>query len=359
MQLLVDLGERSYPIFIESDAYRSENLSPLVENKKILVVTNETIAPLYLDQLTRQLDSAQVVDTLILPDGEQFKTMDSLNEILTKALSMKLNRKSLMVAIGGGVVGDMTGFAASCYQRGIDFIQVPTTLLSQVDSSVGGKTGVNHALGKNMIGAFHQPKAVCIDTNTLNTLPEREYAAGMAEVIKYGLIYDADFFGWLEENIEQLKARDEDALKKAIYRSCEIKAAIVKEDEKETTGKRAWLNLGHTFGHAIETLSGYGRFLHGEAVAIGTLMALKLSEELSLIDLSVRERTAKLFHTLGLPNTIKGISSVSEFVDVMLLDKKNVNAKIRLILLSKLGEAVLTEDYDGDKMQSVIADFVD
>jgi 3-dehydroquinate synthase len=359
MQLTVDLGDRSYPIFIESDACRAENLSPFVKDKKVLIVTNSTIEPLYLKKVDNELGLAAEVDSIILPDGEKYKTMDTLNNILTKSLSMKLNRGSIMIALGGGVVGDMTGFAAACYQRGIDFLQIPTTLLSQVDSSVGGKTGVNHALGKNMIGAFHQPKAVLIDINTLKTLPEREYAAGMAEVIKYGLIYDASFFDWLEMNISSLKTRDEDALKKAIYRSCEIKAAIVKEDEKEVSGKRAWLNLGHTFGHAIETLSGYGQYLHGEAIAIGTLMALKLSEQLSLIDESVRVRTSMLYQYLALPDSIQGISSVKEFVNVMQLDKKNVNAKIRLILLSNLGEALLAEDYDQQKMLGVIGDFVD
>ncbi len=359
MQLTVELSERSYPIYIGQHILDASRFEPFVNARNVLIVTNPTIAPFYHSTLLSALTSAKQVDTVMLEDGEQFKSMVSIERIWTKALEEKLNRSSVMIALGGGVLGDMTGFAAACYQRGIDFIQVPTTLLSQVDSSVGGKTGINHPLGKNMIGAFHQPKAVVIDTLTLDTLSGREVAAGLAEVIKYGLIEDVDFFVWIESNIDALVQKDHKALSYAIRRSCEIKANIVKQDETEQSGVRALLNLGHTFGHAIETLCGYGHYLHGEAIAIGTLMAITLSNSVNKLDIQILERTVSLYRKAGLPVTVKGIDSLDAFLAVMSVDKKNVNGSIRLILLRELGKAYLTEEYDEKEMHNVIRGFLD
>ena len=270
--LQVDLGDRAYPIYIGSDLISNpEFFAKHIKGSRVMVVSNTTVAPLYLDQLKKALEDFNVSE-VILPDGEEFKTLDVLNQIYTALLENRFDRTCTLIALGGGVVGDMAGYAAASYQRGVNFIQVPTTLLSQVDSSVGGKTGVNHPLGKNMIGAFHQPQAVIADTLTLNTLPDRELSAGMAEVIKYGLINDAEFFEWLEEHMEALMSRDLVLLAEAIRRSCADKAQIVAADEKEA-GQRALLNLGHTFGHAIETGMGYGKWLHGEAVGAGMAMA--------------------------------------------------------------------------------------
>src|SRR5690554_3741326 len=299
MQLTVSLGDRSYPIHIGQNLFQDKQLFRFLAGRKLCVVSNTTVAELYLEQLIAALPE-QPSCTVILPDGEQYKTMQSLEKIFDQALAARLNRNSVMIALGGGVVGDMTGFAAACYQRGIDFVQIPTTLLSQVDSSVGGKTGINHPLGKNMIGAFHQPISVIIDTNTLSTLAERKLAAGLAEVIKYGLIADADFFVWLENNIEQLNQRDNAALSYAIQRSCEIKADVVAQDEKEG-GIRAILNLGHTFGHAIEAVQGYGKWLHGEAVAVGMLMAVELSCRLGWVEVDTVNRTRQLLVAAKLP----------------------------------------------------------
>ena len=274
--LTVDLGDRSYPIQIGQGLLdEADLLTAHISGRQVMVVSNTTVAPLYLDRVLASLDGLETA-TVILPDGEQYKTLDTLNTIFTALLEQRFNRGCTLVALGGGVVGDITGFAAASYQRGVAFLQVPTTLLAQVDSSVGGKTGVNHPLGKNMIGAFHQPGCVVIDTDTLDTLDDRQLAAGLAEVIKYGLIYDADFFAWLEENVSAIMARNKMALARAIERSCTIKAEIVAADERES-GMRALLNLGHTFGHAIETGTGYGNWLHGEAVATGMLMAVDLS----------------------------------------------------------------------------------
>ena len=351
MKLTVNLGERAYPIYIGSGYLADASLfSQLIANKKICIVTNTTVAPLYLDKLQAHIHADAVVE---LPDGEQYKTLQSLEKIFDELLESRLNRKSLLIALGGGVIGDMTGFAAACYQRGIDFIQVPTTLLAQVDSSVGGKTGVNHPLGKNMIGAFHQPRLVVIDTDTLSTLPDRELAAGMAEVIKYGLIADSDFFDWLEKNIDKLNSRDEQALTHAIKRSCEIKAEVVASDEKES-GIRAILNLGHTFGHAIETTKGYGQWLHGEAVAAGMVMAVDLSCRLGWIDDTVLQRTRKLLTAAHLPIQAPDDMGVDDFIEAMSVDKKNIEGNIRLVLLSALGEAVVTEDFPIDLMKTVI-----
>jgi 3-dehydroquinate synthase len=356
MKITVNLGARTYPIYIGA-GYLADSglLTEVISGKKLCIVTNTTVAKLYLKQLQMLLgrDADAVV---ILDDGEEYKTLHTVEKIFDGALRAKLNRSSLMIALGGGVVGDMTGFAAACYQRGIDFVQIPTTLLSQVDSSVGGKTGVNHPLGKNMIGAFHQPKAVIIDTNTLNTLPDREFAAGLAEVIKYGLIADGHFFEWLEDNIAPLNSRSAEALTYAIQRSCEIKAHVVSEDEFETTGRRAILNLGHTFGHAIETQQGYGTWLHGEAVAVGMIMAADLSCRLGWVSADLLKRTRRLVMQAGLPLLAPKEMTVDDFIEAMAIDKKNVHGQIRLVLLKALGEAVVTQDFNLDLMRAVIID---
>ncbi|CAA0078604.1 3-dehydroquinate synthase [BD1-7 clade bacterium] len=358
MQLQVDLGDRSYPIIIESGVLRdSSHVANLIDGKHICIVTNDTIAPLYLKQTRQLLSGAASICESILPDGEAFKNLKTLNQIFDVALEHRLNRKSLLVALGGGVVGDMTGFAAACYQRGIDFIQIPTTLLSQVDSSVGGKTGVNHRLGKNMIGAFHQPRTVLIDTDTLKTLPERELAAGLAEVIKYGLIADVDFFDWLESNINALNAKDSAALAYAIQRSCEIKADVVAQDEREG-GIRAILNLGHTFGHAIETHAGYGEWLHGEAVGVGMVMAVDLSVRMGNLHSDVLERAKSLIDRAKLPLTAPSDMLNEDFLSAMSVDKKNVDGKIRLVLMESLGNAYVTDDFEISLMEQVIADYV-
>ncbi len=338
--LLVELGDRSYPIYIGSGLLNQAELyTQHIKSSQVIVITNNTIAPLYLDQVLNNLQNFKV-ETLILPDGEQFKTLDYVTQIFDKLLSCKFSRNATLIALGGGVIGDMGGFSAACYQRGIPFLQIPTTLLAQVDSSVGGKTGVNHALGKNMIGAFYQPQCVIADADVLNTLNDRQLSAGLAEVIKYGLIRDIEFFEWLEQNIELLLARDKEALAFAIERSCLNKAQIVAEDETET-GIRATLNLGHTFGHAIETGAGYGVYLHGEAVAIGTCQAADLSRRKGWLTDADVERIITLFKKANLPvNPPEQLDSAS-FLDLMAVDKKNIDGKIRLILLTKIGVATL------------------
>jgi len=338
--LLVELGDRSYPIYIGSGLLNQAELyTQHIKSSQVIVITNSTIAPLYLDQVLNNLQNFKV-ETLILPDGEQFKTLDYVTQIFDKLLSCKFSRNATLIALGGGVIGDMGGFSAACYQRGIPFLQIPTTLLAQVDSSVGGKTGVNHALGKNMIGAFYQPQCVIADADVLNTLNDRQLSAGLAEVIKYGLIRDIEFFEWLEQNIELLLARDKEALAFAIERSCVNKAQIVAEDETET-GIRATLNLGHTFGHAIETGAGYGVYLHGEAVAIGTCQAADLSRRKGWLTDADVERIIALFKKANLPvNPPEQLDSDS-FLDLMAVDKKNIDGKIRLILLTKIGVATL------------------
>ena len=276
--LNVELGDKSYPIYIGIDLLSMKSLFvDQIQGRQVMIVTNKTIAPLYLEQLTSILDGFNV-QSVILPDGEEFKTLETLNKVFDALLEAKFDRTSTLIALGGGVIGDITGFAAASYQRGVGFIQVPTTLLSQVDSSVGGKTGINHELGKNMIGAFYQPKAVIIDVNTLDTLSNQEFSAGMAEVIKYGLLGNADFLSMLEANIESIMARKKDLIVEVIFNCCQDKARIVELDEFEK-GKRALLNLGHTFGHGIENAFGYGNYLHGEAVSIGMVMAAKLSKD--------------------------------------------------------------------------------
>lgn len=345
ISLTVDLGDRSYPIHIGRGLLRQpELLIPYISGRQVMVVTNETIAPLYLDTVMQLLDGYEPATT-ILPDGERYKNLDTLNLVFDALLENRFNRGCTLVALGGGVVGDITGFAAASYQRGVAFLQIPTTLLAQVDSSVGGKTGVNHALGKNMIGAFHQPGCVLVDTDTLDTLDDRQLAAGLAEVIKYGLIHDADFFVWLEEHIEQLKARDKEAISHAIERSCSIKAAIVAADERES-GQRALLNLGHTFGHAIETGTGYGAWLHGEAVATGMLMAADLSARHQWLLAADVVRIERLLQHAGLPVRPPESMGATDFMKLMALDKKVVDGGLRLVLLKAIGAAVVTGDFD-------------
>jgi 3-dehydroquinate synthase len=349
-KLLVQLDDRSYPIYIGSGLLsRPELFTQHIKSRQVLVVTNETIAPLYLDAILKNLQG-YIVETVVLPDGEQYKTLDFVAKIFDKLLAGKFSRNATLIALGGGVIGDMGGFAAACYQRGIPFLQIPTTLLAQVDSSVGGKTGVNHALGKNMIGAFYQPQCVIADADVLDTLDDRQLSAGLAEVIKYGLIRDAEFFVWLENNIDALLARDKQALAFAIERSCINKAEVVAEDETES-GIRATLNLGHTFGHAIETGVGYGQYLHGEAVAIGTCQAADLSRRKGWLNDEDVSRIMALFKRAKLPvNPPEEIDS-QRFLELMAVDKKNVDGQIRLILLKKIGEATLPTDVNQELLE--------
>ncbi|WP_317932195.1 3-dehydroquinate synthase [Halioxenophilus sp. WMMB6] len=346
MELNVDLGERSYPIYIGQVLTQPELLAKHIRSQQVCVVTNTTVAPLYLDNLLKLLAGFQVT-SVILPDGEAHKDLQTLNKIFDELLHARHNRNTTLIALGGGVVGDMTGFAAACYQRGVNFIQIPTTLLSQVDSSVGGKTGVNHPLGKNMIGAFYQPQAVLADTDVLLTLPERELSAGIAEVIKYGLITDAEFFHWLEVNVEKLLACNTEALAYAIHRSCVNKAWVVAADEKEND-LRAILNLGHTFGHAIETAMGYGVWLHGEAVGAGMLMAVDLSCRMGLVEPELVRRTQALLLRAHLPIATPSELSDEQYLQLMAVDKKVMDGKIRLVLLKGLGEAFVTSDVPRD-----------
>lgn len=339
----VALGDRSYPIHIGTGLLAQPGLLfSVLKQPRVAIVTNETVAPLYLPKLVDNLRTAGVQTIeIVLPDGEQYKEWATLNRIFDVLLERRCERSTTLLALGGGVVGDMTGFAAACYQRGAPFIQVPTTLLSQVDSSVGGKTAINHPLGKNMIGAFYQPKLVLADTDTLDTLPDRELKAGLAEVIKYGLIGNVEFLAWLESNMDRLLARDKEALAHAIYVSCKHKAEIVARDERET-GERALLNLGHTFGHAIETGMGYGQWLHGEAVAAGTMMAAELSAQLGWLSTTDVARVERLFVRAGLP--VRGPALGSErYLDLMRHDKKVEDGKLRLVLLKALGQAVVID----------------
>ena len=353
-RLEVDLGERSYPILIGPGIISSaESYINSIRSRQVMVVTNETVAPLYLDNVLQGLSGFHV-EQVILPDGEQYKTLQVLNRIFDALLSARFDRSCTLLALGGGVVGDMTGFAAASYQRGVDFVQVPTTLLSQVDSSVGGKTGVNHPLGKNMIGAFHQPRCVVADTDTLSTLPERELSAGLAEVIKYGVINDLPFFEWLEANIERLLARDSQALVYAIERSCRDKAVIVAADEKEA-GQRALLNLGHTFGHAIESGMGYGVWLHGEAVAAGIAMAADMSLQMGWLDSRQQKRIRSLLQKAHLPVDPPPQISGEQFLELMSVDKKVLNGELRLVLLRGIGKAEVTADYAVAALQQAVA----
>ncbi|MBC7489190.1 MAG: 3-dehydroquinate synthase [Glaciimonas sp.] len=342
ISLRVELGERSYPIEIGQALLGDhELLARLIQGKQVAIVTNTIVAPLYLDRLRATLMAAgKKVIEIILPDGEEKKAWPSLMIIFDRLLAEKCDRKTTLLALGGGVIGDLTGYAASAYMRGVPFIQIPTTLLAQVDSSVGGKTGINHPLGKNMIGAFYQPQAVIADILTLQTLPERELSAGLAEVIKYGAVIDTAFFSWLEANVGKLRARDSTALAYAIQRSCKIKADVVRQDEREE-GLRAILNFGHTFGHAIESGLGYGVWLHGEAVGCGMIMAADLSHRLGYIDARTRERVSALIQAAGLPTVAPDLGA-ARWLELMQIDKKNEGGQIKFILMKQLGAALIT-----------------
>ncbi|MEW6313124.1 MAG: 3-dehydroquinate synthase [Pseudomonadota bacterium] len=354
--LTVELGERSYPIVIGTGLlHDGQRLLAYLEQKKVAIVTNTTVAPLYLDVLGQALGRQGVeVVPIVLPDGEQYKTWETLNRIFDALLENRCERKTTLIALGGGVIGDLAGFAAATYLRGVPFIQVPTTLLAQVDSSVGGKTGVNHPLGKNMIGAFYQPRLVLADTGTLDTLLERELAAGIAEVIKYGLIRDPDFFEWLEGNVEKLSVRDPRALAHAIERSCRNKAEVVAADEHEG-GVRALLNLGHTFGHAIEAGMGYGTWLHGEAVAAGTVLAADMSRRMGLITDTDVARIKELFQRARLPVVAPDLGA-ARYLELMGLDKKVEGGKLRLVLLKAIGEAFVSADAPAELLAATLAE---
>ncbi|MBA6413950.1 3-dehydroquinate synthase [Parahaliea sp. F7430] len=353
--LRVDLGERSYPIYIGRDLFATpELLAEQIQGSQVVLVSNEVVAPLYADKVRAALGERKLLSEVVLPDGEQHKTMAMMERIIDRAMADGHSRNTTFVALGGGVVGDMTGFAAACYQRGVDFVQLPTTLLAQVDSSVGGKTGVNHPLGKNMIGAFHQPRAVLIDTDTLQTLPTREFAAGLAEVLKYGLICDAQFYRWLVVNMPRLLARDEAALAEAIERSCASKAAVVAADEREG-GVRAILNLGHTFGHAIENHQGYGQWLHGEAVAAGMVMAARMSAARGWLSEEEVQGLVDLQRSMELPVEPPPEMSLADFQTLMARDKKVIDGRLRLVLLREIGSAVIVDDASEDELQKLIA----
>ncbi|VEI59030.1 3-dehydroquinate synthase [Pasteurella multocida] len=342
----VELKDRRYPIYIGAGLLSDKSRYPLKSGDKVMIVTNPTVAQHYLAQVTETLEEIGCsVDSVLLADGEKYKTLDSLNLIFTALLKANHGRDTTIIALGGGVIGDVAGYAAASYQRGVRFIQIPTTLLAQVDSSVGGKTAVNHELGKNMIGAFYQPCTVIIDTLTLSTLPKREVNAGLAEVIKYGIILDAEFFVWLEQHIDQLVVLAPEALQKCIARCCQIKANVVARDETEK-GDRALLNLGHTFGHAIETHLGYGNWLHGEAVAAGMLMAAVLSEQLGDLSLEDVARIEKLLARANLPTISPDSMQAEDYLPYMMRDKKVLAGKLRLVLLKKLGQAYVASDTD-------------
>ncbi len=355
--LNVALGERAYPIHIGPGILSQVGLIiPHLRSQSVAIVSNTTVAPLYLRALAEPLRVSGIkVTEIVLPDGEEYKNWDSLNLIFDALLANRCDRTTTLIALGGGVIGDLTGFAAASYQRGVPFIQVPTTLLSQVDSSVGGKTGINHARGKNMIGAFWQPQLVLADTETLKTLPERELSAGLAEVVKYGLIRDLPFLDWLEANMPALRVRDAAALTYAIERSCQNKADVVAADEFETAkdGGRALLNLGHTFGHAIETGLGYGVWLHGEAVGAGTVMAAELSRRLGWLSDNDFERTRNVLAAAGLP-VIGAPLGVDRYLDLMGHDKKVIAGKLRLVLLKKLGDAITYSEAPPDLIRAAI-----
>lgn len=355
--LQVELGERSYPIYIGpgllGDAQR---LGQHIHGRQVLIVSNETVAPLYMDSVQAALPEGLQVTDVVLPDGEQHKTLAVLEQIFDAALAQNHNRSTTILALGGGVVGDMAGFAAASYQRGVNFVQLPTTLLAQVDSSVGGKTAVNHPLGKNMIGAFYQPQAVLIDTNVLATLPPREYAAGLAEVIKYGLICDADFYQWLQARREALKSRDPEVLAEAIERSCAAKAQVVAADEREG-GIRAILNLGHTFGHAIEAQQGYGNWLHGEAVAAGMVLAARLSAERGDITAGEVDALVEWLEYQTLPVVPPPTMTVEQWLAHMARDKKVIDGRLRLVLLRAIGDARVVDDVSTAELEAFLGSF--
>ena len=351
--LTVDLGDRSYPIHIGAGILKQSNIiQPHIQGTTTVTVSNTTVAPLYLQQAHQLITGKRNTD-IILPDGEEYKNLQTLNQIYTEMLEARCDRKTTLLALGGGVVGDVSGFAAASYQRGINFIQLPTTLLSMVDSSVGGKTGINHPLGKNMIGAFHQPQCVIIDTETLNTLDDRQLSAGIAEVIKYGYINDMEFIHWLDENMDKLLKRDPEALAYAIHRSCEHKAKIVAADEKEA-GQRALLNLGHTFGHAIETGMGYGKWLHGEAISAGMVMAAKLSQLQGWITEAEVNSIRALLAKANLPTDPPSEISAEKFKQLMSIDKKVQDGVLHLVLMKSLGESFICSDFDKQALQRVL-----
>lgn len=353
-ELFIDLDERSYPILIGpgllGDAAR---LAESIAANDVMIVSNDTVAPLYLQKLTGSLQGKRV-ESHLLPDGERFKTLEVAATIFDALVSARMNRDAAVLALGGGVVGDMAGFAAACYQRGVAYVQLPTTLLAQVDSSVGGKTGVNHSGGKNLIGAFHQPVAVLADIESLATLPAREFRAGIAEVIKYGLIVDPAFLAWIEDHLDALLAQDAMSLTHAIRRSCEIKAEIVACDEREQ-GRRALLNLGHTFGHAIETAAGYGQWLHGEAVAVGMLLAADMSRRLGWLEDEDVRRVRDLLERARLPVRAPRLG-VDKALRLMGMDKKVLAGKIRLVLMEQLGRAVICDDFADGALKAVLAE---
>ncbi len=352
----VALVNHTYPIHIGQHLLAQPALyQPHLKGKQILIVSNATVAGLYAATVQAALSHYQT-ELLLLPEGEQYKTLDTVNLIFTRLLELRFDRSCTLIALGGGVIGDMVGYAAASYQRGVAFIQIPTTLLAQVDSSVGGKTGVNHPLGKNMIGAFYQPQLVLIDTHTLHSLPAREFAAGMAEVIKYGLLGDVDFLNWIEQHSTALHTLEQAAVAEAIYRSCAHKAAIVVRDEREA-GERALLNLGHTFGHALETCLGYGTWLHGEAVALGMLMAAQLSQQLGRITPCEVERIRLLLQTYQLPTVAPAHLQTQALMQAMTVDKKNIAGNLRLILMEKLGQADIVTGIDPAQVTQLWADF--
>lgn len=355
--LHVELDERSYPVYIGRDLLRDPQLlASHVPGSQVVIVSNETIAPIYLERVRAALGERALVTEVILPDGEQYKNLATLETIFDQVMTDRHSRTTTMLALGGGVVGDITGFAAACYQRGVRFVQLPTTLLAQVDSSVGGKTAVNHPLGKNMIGAFYQPQAVLIDTNTLQTLPPREFAAGLAEVVKYGLICDEPFYRWLQEQMPRLLAREEATLAEAIERSCANKARVVAADEREG-GVRAILNLGHTFGHAIETAQGYGEWLHGEAVATGMLLALELSARRGWVPSQEVADLRQLLQAMQLPVDPPEGMNPAQFLDLMGRDKKVIDGQLRLVLCRAVGEACIVDDAGEEELTSLLSDF--
>jgi 3-dehydroquinate synthase len=350
--LRVALGERSYPIHIGAGLLdRAELYRPHLVGGSAAIVTNEVVAPLYLSRVKQALLDTRIVE-IIVPDGEQAKSWQTLERVFDALLEARCGRDTLVIALGGGVVGDLAGFAAAVYQRGVPFLQVPTTLLAQVDSSVGGKTAINHARGKNMIGAFHQPLAVISDVATLDTLPDRELRAGLAEVIKHGLALDATFVAWLEGSMERLLGRERAALSQAVRRCCELKAGIVAADEREA-GVRALLNFGHTFGHAIEARAGYGAWLHGEAIAAGMVMASELSEKLNLVSRDDVERVRRLIARAGLPVTGPAVAP-QELMELMAVDKKTAKGKLRFVLLEAIGRAALRGGIDDGSIREAI-----
>lgn len=353
----VELGAQRYPIYIGTDLLdQTDLLTTHLAAQQILIVTNTTVAPLYLAKIKKACQEKQC-DAVILPDGEQYKTLESLNQIFTALLTNKHTRLTTLLALGGGVIGDLTGFAAASYMRGVSYVQLPTTLLAQVDAAIGGKTAVNHVLGKNMIGAFYQPRAVISDIGTLATLPEREFRAGLAEVIKYGLILDSAFFTWLETHLTAILEKDLTTLQQMILRCCQIKATVVTADEREQ-GSRALLNLGHTFAHAIENGLGYGRWLHGEAVAIGLLLAAELSAQMGWFAREDVIRIKKLLTRTSLPVALPAELTAAQLLEIMSTDKKNIHGRLRFVILKGIGQAVVTEEIPLSKLQNTLQCFM-